>query len=742
MRNRSTHSRCLIPAFLLPIILASGCSGILGTGKSTLSLVLTMDPFFSSGKEISPGPHAEGVRTIAPSSSWIPVRYTISGQGPGESTFSLESGSLNAQAQLLPGDWHIQVSGFTALGLEVARGSLDCALLPNKRVELDLTLYPLQGSGQVNLHIIFSSPLGEGGRIKGSLAYLGLPGHVGAAQPVLEFDYASSQPDFILENIAAGYHKVSLWAQDAEGTRVGGLVDSILVVNGLSTSGTYTIPIGAPEANFNNALYSIDPLPPPCMTVRHLAPANHPPRPAAFPTYVPQAGETTAQGWHLFGDYEIEARGLAETGVLGEGWYTTPYLTDLETASFATLSFFQSSRLDWRACAGTCGLDLLQGNESGNYEWKASYNYRAAMDLPFHAYGSAGTGTGASYQVRALGVSASGIIAVSGLDQDAALHVFGSTGSASVNTVIGPFPITDHVSWVRLWRDRIKVGGTEKSADRLGVSPDGSWIAAASSFTTWLKLYKLGERGLILGTYEFTSASSGLAELQNIKALGYSTDNSTLYIIANTSKHLIAMDLSGGEPVFKYKLQLSSTPDSIFLDDLKVLADGTIIVTARDSSQIFLVNDDGTAMVVVQTLDRPGVGTALYKPTSIALSRDGTTFFVLNDGARILGFSKGQGSFHGLLFSYPLPSPIDSAKVICGFYDWRMGDSEGLFCAGSGYAGFFTLGLEKTISSFTALPPHQSFSDGIMNAETAASLEGEIIMGGGSAGTVSVFGLK
>jgi hypothetical protein len=704
---------------------------------------MTMDPFFSSGKEISPDILENGSKTITPSSSWIPVRYTIMGEGPAESTFSLESGSLDAQARLVPGDWHIQVSGYTALGLEVARGSLDCALLPNKRVELAVTLYPLQGSGQVSLHILFSSPLGDGGRIKGTLDYLGLPGHPGGNPvPAIEFDYPSSQSDFTLENVAAGYQKLSLWAQDSEGSRVGGLVDSILIVQGLVTSGSYTISIGAPEANFNSALYPLDPLPPPRLTVRHLAPANHPPRPAAFPVYVPDIGETTAQGWHLFGDYEIEARSLAETNILGQGWYTTPYLTDLETASFATLSFFQSSHRDWRACAGTCGLELRQGNESGSFEWKASYDYRAAMDSPFHSYGTAGAGTGTSYQVRALGVSASGIIAVSGLDQDAALHVFGSTGSASVQTVIGPFPITDHVSWVRLWRDRIKIGGTDKSADRLGVSSDGAWIAAASSLTTWLKLYRLGERGVVLGTYEFTSASPGLAEMQNVKALGFSPDNSTLYLVANTTKHLIAIDLSTGTPVFKYKEQLSTATSSISLDDLKVLADGTIIVTARDSSQIFLVNDNGTRMTVAQTLDRPGVGTALYEPTSIALSRDGKTFFVLNSGARILGFAKGQDSVYGLQFSYPLPSPITSAKVICSFYDWRMGDSEGLFSAGSSNSGFFTLGPDKTISSFAALPPHQSFNDGMQISETAASLEGEIIIGGGSAGIVSVFGLK
>lgn len=740
IRRLLSFSACRAALAVLPLCLALGCAGILGAGRSTLSLVMAMDPFFSIGKDLLAV--QEGSRTIGPSSSWLPVRYIVSGEGPGEETFSLESTALNAQARLVPGDWHVEISGFSATGIKVAEGFLDCSLLPNKRVDLTATLYPLQGSGQAEIHVQYSSPVGEGSRIKGSLDFLGLPGQPAGTVPVpVAFDYPSAQADIVLAGVPSGYHKLSLWAEDSGGSRIGGLVDSVLVVKDLVSSGSYTIAIGAPEANFAGFLYPFDPLPSPKLSVRLTAPATHPPRPAAYPTYLPAEGEATQQGWHLFGNYELEARGLADPDILGQGWFTSPYLTDLETAAFATLSFFQSSLLDWRACAGTIGMDLLQGNDASPYGWKASYDYRSASGPSFHAYGSADQGTGSPYQVRALAVSASGVVAASGLDEDGAVHVFGSCGAASVDTVIGPIPIGDHVSWVRLWRDKLKVGGTAKSADRLGLSPDGKWLAAASSASNWLKIYKLGERAAPEASFEFTSASPNLGEMQYIKAIGFSPDSSIIYLASNTSKHLIAFDVSGDAPAFKAKLQLSAAAESITIEDLKVLGDGAVAVTAKGSSQIFLATFVGTDLVLSQTLDKTGVGSALDAPTSVAVSQDGNAFFVLSDDSRILGFVKGQDSLYGLHFSYPLPSPIASAKTLCSFYDPAMGGSEGLFTAGGSCAGFFVLGPEKTIQSFASLAPHPSFDDGIQNSQVSASLEGDIILGGGASGVLSVFGM-
>ena len=203
IRRLLSFSACRAALAVLPLCLALGCAGILGAGRSTLSLVMAMDPFFSIGKDLLAV--QEGSRTIGPSSSWLPVRYIVSGEGPGEETFSLESTALNAQARLAPGDWHVEISGFSATGIKVAEGFLDCSLLPNKRVDLTATLYPLQGSGQAEIHVQYSSPVGEGSRIKGSLDFLGLPGQPAGTVPApVAFDYPSAQADIVLAGVPSG----------------------------------------------------------------------------------------------------------------------------------------------------------------------------------------------------------------------------------------------------------------------------------------------------------------------------------------------------------------------------------------------------------------------------------------------------------------------------------------------------------------------------------------------------------
>jgi WD40 repeat protein len=731
--------------FGLSLVLLCSCTGFLDVRMGTLSLNFHIDagiPGAGVSKTVN-GEADSHAKSLEPMDSWAPVRYSIAGTGPQGETFSISSLTQSIETKLAPGDWSIEVKAYSESNIEVGKGTTTCNLLPSKRVTGHITLYPIRGTGSIELVIHNSLQTQTGSRVVGTLEYRGIAGPQGfPAQETLIIDIPVDQSIVSFSNVQAGHYLLNVRHIDTEGTAVGGTVDTILVVAGYLTGGTCVLVMGDPQLGLSTIVHQYSTLPLPIMSAPHIASFDHLPRPSAISTYGAVAGEEVARHWYNNGILLGDALPIADTqGVLGHTSFTSPSIPDMEGISVAKLDFIEESLGDVRSGAGGLIYYLNTGNNSGSFAWLASYDYRSAMCPPLHVNGSFlnSDGCGVSYPAKFVAGSPSGMIAIAGLDEEGALHVFHSPYEAAAMTESGNEAMPLETSWVRLWRDKLKVGGTVKNFDRLAISDSGNMIAAASSSASWVKLYVLGERGGIVSSSECVASVATTTDLQYVRALQFSADGQKLFALCNTSKSVIVFNVSQGTLTYERTVQLSTAP-SISAQDMKRLKNGDLVVTASESSQIFILRDEGSGLSLKQTLDRPGVGTILYRPSSIVVSEIGDAFYVLNDSAKIICFER-QGTDPFLATnSCAIPPAIGSAKVLSlGGID-PIDGKEFLFSAGGLSAGFYTMEANRSLGSASSLAPHPTFTDGIATGDSACMVGSAIILGGGTAGIVSVFG--
>jgi WD40 repeat protein len=682
-------------------------------------------------------------KSLEPMDSWAPVRYSIAGTGPGGQTFSISSLTQSVETKLLPGDWLIEVKAYSESDIEVGIGSTTCTLLPSKRVTGQITLYPIRGTGSIELVIHNSLQTQTGSRVVGTLEYKGIAGPGGLpTQETLNIDIPVSQSIVSFPSVQAGYYLVNLKHIDIEGTAVGGTVDTILVVAGYLTGGTCVLVMGDPQIGLSTIVHPYSTLPLPIMSAPHVASSDHLPRPLAISTYTGSSGEGITRNWYNNGVLLGSALPIVDSqGVLGSSSFTSPQIAAMGGISVAKIDFIEESLSDVRSGAGGVVYYLNNGNNADGFAWLASYDYRSTMCPPVHVNGSFlnSDGTGSSYPAKVVAGSPSGVIAIGGLDEEGALNVFHSSYEAISTSEGGNVPMPLETSWLRLWRDKLRIGGVIKNFDRLAVSDSGTLIAGASSSSNWIKLYVLNERGCIVSSAECVASVSTTPDLQYVRALQFSADGQKLFALSNTTKSVIVFNISQGTLIYERTVQLS-TASSISAQDMKRLKNGDLVVTASETSQVFILRDNGSGLALIQTLDRPGVGTILYRPSSIVISEIGDAFYVLNDSTKILCFERQGSDPFAAVQSFTLPASIGSAKVLAtGGIDPADG-REFLFSAGGLAAGFFTIESNRSLGSTASLAPNATFSDGIPTGDSACTVGGTIILGGGTVGVVSVFG--
>jgi len=102
---------------------------------------------------------------------------------------------------------------------------------------------------------------------------------------------------------------------------------------------------------------------------------------------------------------------------------------------------------------------LRSGLSSNELRWIQSIDYKAVeMESVFNRNEASNVASGTSYSAKWASTSETGLIAVAGLDQSSAVHLFLSLADKQGYFAGGQMAlIPSSVAWVRLWKDKIVI---------------------------------------------------------------------------------------------------------------------------------------------------------------------------------------------------------------------------------------------------------------------------------------------
>lgn len=596
---------------------------------ATLDLEFALSPEYSSRLATLGGSALKSAaKNLAPSDPWVPVRYEVSGSGPEGATLTLQTAVGSANARLVPGAWTFLVTGFSSAGKPVVRATGEALMEAGRESQVSLTLAPLQGSGTLSLAFSYTYPVAETGRVTGSVRYEGLPGSAVPAGSTRSIDIPVSQSILEMNDLAAGFYRLSLSVQDGGGT-VGGMSEMVLILEGHRTEGSCVFQLGQPSLSLSvsSIPVSLDTsiIPQVPMTVS---------RAHRFSLAAFDGGESSPGIWSVNG---------ADAGMANpasrDGQPTGMLLSTAQDASGWPIH----SRADILVGPGTTGAygsaySLVRAGEGPadtRWSWRATLGADAGLvGSRFNLADPDNAGTGTPARVDAIAATANGLVAVAGLDHDHALHLFSSSAGSAYTTDSGTSIAKSGSGLVRLWRDKLVVNSSARGADRLAFSKDGRRLAISSSSGTWLRVIHLGTTGEIVKTADITYSSAGFAEFDSVKALEFSPDGSKLYALVNSPEAVYVLGTgtaSTSLPLLdRMALDSLSENPTMSMDDLACAPDGTLVASAARIGKAYVLKTIDGLLNYAGVLNPPA-SSPWTAPGALEFSADGLDLYLLGN---------------------------------------------------------------------------------------------------------------
>ncbi len=223
---------------------AAGSGSGTSTGAASTGLVLNFADNFS--------------RTLVPALSMTAASYTVSGVGP-TTTFNQTgvTGTSYTAPNLETGAWTVTVQAYNAASTLIGSGSAATTVTVGSATGVTVSVVPISGTGTLGLTVTWSGATSGAAftsapTIVATLSpaigstltgWTGLPASGGGAA-------ASGTASYNNASVATGYSTLLLAMMDGATTKAS-LVDVARIVNGQTTSGTYTF------SNWNTAGGSI-----------------------------------------------------------------------------------------------------------------------------------------------------------------------------------------------------------------------------------------------------------------------------------------------------------------------------------------------------------------------------------------------------------------------------------------------------------------------------------------------------
>lgn len=599
-------------------------------GVGVLALVVCLGCSQGAGERaeccITYGLPGEGERTLMPEVDLENSSVTVEGTGPDGTTFTETGidGSCTVM-ELTPGAWSVTATLRSAETI-LARGSVDVVLLAGRSTDCTVTLSPVDGTGILTVDLSWDAPASP-------VITAELTPMEGEAQTV-EFAVSEYSATYTDESLATGYYLLTVTAYQ-EGEILGGIAESVCVLDGLTLSGSYVLPlsesIGPTSLGVSLILPELRPLEPvgmslPSFIFRGVPAEFTGPEPEVL---IPEAADSI-EGV----GYEWYANGIA----LGSG-----RMIQVDTGHLAPFN-----RIDLM-----CGV-------AGRYG-SASSTLRVVDPVPIGSW---------SYFCSLF---------------DGVGEIDGLSGMRAVC----PLPAGDYVSGgfitlgydddaIGLWRwDRnplnpvrilkgVDTGGIGGPAG-VTIAPDGLTAAVAARKTNAVGLYSIGYDATgptEIAFHSIIEEGVPYSGLTGVEDVAFSPDGAFLYAAAGGSDTISVFRFDGlsDPPTIPERVQVFSASDvavdETLLDEpVRLTVSGNRLFCTAWSGDAMIIFDRDTATGVIQYSqhfrDETGSVETLNAPSGIDVTPDGVSVYVASyyDNA-VTHFSRGSDGIYSYVGYY------------------------------------------------------------------------------------------
>ena len=174
-------------------------------------------------------------RTLTPAISLEPVSYTVSGNGPYDSSYTETTSDSPLLASYLDaGEWTFTVDAFNASDTRIATGTGSVSVSAGETAVLHILLLPPAGTGSLEVDvfwddIVVANPVIDSQLIASSGSNLSLTAN----------QVEAGHSEITESTLSTGYYTFTLQLIDS-GEVVAGAVEAVRVLDGELTSGQYT----------------------------------------------------------------------------------------------------------------------------------------------------------------------------------------------------------------------------------------------------------------------------------------------------------------------------------------------------------------------------------------------------------------------------------------------------------------------------------------------------------------------
>jgi len=403
---------------------------------------------------------------------------------------------------------------------------------------------------------------------------------------------------------------------------------------------------------------------------------------------------------------------------------------------------------------------LLAGPLSDQIEWVQSIDYKAALSPSLHNRNNPeNAGTGKLQDVKWVAASSSGLIAVAGLDESNALHLFYSPSGKQAALGGSNYEIPSSVGWIRLWRDKIFIDKSEKNPDIAAVSLDGSLIAASASTGNWIRLYRLDNSGSIASKIDIVSSCDEASKFEKIKAMRFTADSTRLFILSDDPEKILVFNIeklfsgeNSCEKEFSFvvssqtepgpSLQSSSKKGSsnFMMRDMLLFNDGWIAVCSSEIKNVFFIRYSlADCSFSCETKIEPVPNSKLLgEPRSIAFDENSERCYVICNNGKLLLFEKPDPqSSYTLSMTFRLSPDLGKANSLA----LVKKSSGGIYLVTGGGNGLGIISLDANGHPIiqSSLNSQEENPYGIKSINNVAVLGESIISAGEKSGVVAMF---
>lgn len=190
-------------------------------------------------------PLPQGVRTLSPEGQGLTITgYTVSGEGPNESTFSVSTNSSQVEINgLTIGTWELEVIGYNQQGTPIAQKTLSHQLTSRNNF-LEVLLTDLVGEGGVDIGFYWNEP--DFPNISFVLELKSQEGSYEVVKSGVTVNPATASARY-QATLPCGSYEIafSLYSQDE---KLAGGVEALRILDNCSTSGNITIVVNKETA--------------------------------------------------------------------------------------------------------------------------------------------------------------------------------------------------------------------------------------------------------------------------------------------------------------------------------------------------------------------------------------------------------------------------------------------------------------------------------------------------------------